>query len=1009
VRVEGREGEIRLNAALASALRRHRTADELYDATCAVLHSHLGPDALASVYVLEDGRIWLRAQRGYAHVIHSLPLGSGLMTHALETRTTVHVGRDVANDPRFIPPSEGLAAEIAVPFEAESIAGVVNLESHGPLADALVPVVEDVAAELGQALARLPESERDPEAGTRWLTRAFLRAGALREPAALLELAARTIGEILELECVQVAQLEDDGLAVAATWNRAPGRSAELDAETFAVVAADLELDASLYQPGQGVARPSLEALGRAGRGAVVGLPLRSAWGLLGYAIGTAPEISLSAALRFAEAELFATHVATALDNLRAYERKSHEAATDGLTGLGNHRAFHERAAELVGDSRPAGFALVLADLDDFKELNDAHGHVAGDDALRALGGLLARSIRPSDTAFRLGGEEFALLLPGASREEALAVCDRLQAALAATRFGDAVLSLSFGLALFPDHGPELREMVAAADAALYEAKRLGKDRAVVANERLAGRRSPSMVVRTRRSFEQMRHLQGLTRRLVAARNAQGVASELVAELGETIPFAAACVYVIDGPGLGSVLARNGDAGHDAHLEKAARTVVDLDESLLVPRRGEGNGRAPRALMATPLRGERAVEGAIALAATTSEAFDNDDLRVLEVVAHIAGLALENARLYESAVRDRARVGELLDLGRRLAGYDTLEAVAAAVAETAAARLECDRVSFWRLLPDKRALLAGVAGPAADEMRSTGGFVRPDSTMPSTTRLEAGEIVMGRVGPDLSPPAGLEYPPDNVAAVAPVMYDGALLGTISVLRLHGPAFDKDELTLLNGIAGQAALALCAQRLYADAEAGFLATIESLVQALEASDPATSGHAQAVVELAEQVARRLGLEGADVRDVGYAAALHDVGKIGIPAEVLHKTGPLDAAERAAMRRHPEIGARILEPIPRMQRVAKIVRASHERVDGTGYPDGLHGRDIPQEARIIAVCDAYHAMIAGRLYRPGLNEDQAVAELRRHVGTQFDPEVVEAFVEVLSEHAQPEFAA
>jgi HD-GYP domain-containing protein (c-di-GMP phosphodiesterase class II) len=80
-----------------------------------------------------------------------------------------------------------------------------------------------------------------------------------------------------------------------------------------------------------------------------------------------------------------------------------------------------------------------------------------------------------------------------------------------------------------------------------------------------------------------------------------------------------------------------------------------------------------------------------------------------------------------------------------------------------------------------------------------------------------------------------------------------------------------------------------------------------------------------------------------------------------------------------------------------------------VDGTGYPDGLHGDEIPQEARIIAVCDAYHAMIAGRLYRPGLTEDQAVAELRQHVGTQFDPEVVEAFVEVLGEQAQPEFAA
>jgi GAF domain-containing protein len=551
--------------------------------------------------------------------------------------------------------------------------------------------------------------------------------------------------------------------------------------------------------------------------------------------------------------------------------------------------------------------------------------------------------------------------------------------------------------------------MVAAADAALYEAKRLGKDRAVVAHERLSGRRSPSMVVRTRRSFEQMRHLQALTRRLVAARNAHGVAAELVAELGETIPFAGACVYVIDGPGLGSVLARSGDGTGDAHLEKAARTVVDLDESLLVPRRGEGNSHAPDALMATPLRGERAIEGAIALAATRSEAFDRDDLRVLEVVAHIAGLALENARLYESAVSERALVAELLDLGRRLAGYDTLEAVAVAVAETAAARLDCDRVSFWRNLPDERALLAGLAGPAAEELRSVAGIVRSEPALPGTARLKAGETVMGRVGVDVSAPAGLEYPADNVAVLAPVMYDGALLGSIVALRLHGPEFGGDELTLLQGIAGQAALALRALRLYEEAEAGFMATIESLVQAVEASDPASSGHAQAVVELAERVARRLGLDGTAVRDVGYAAALHDVGKIGIPAEVLRKTGPLNAAEQAAMRRHPEIGARILDPIPRMQSVAEIVRASHERVDGSGYPHGLQGEEIPRAARIIAVCDAFHAMVAGRLYRPGLSIEQAVGELRRHTGTQFDAEVVEAFVEVLGEQTQPEFAA
>ena len=148
-------------------------------------------------------------------------------------------------------------------------------------------------------------------------------------------------------------------------------------------------------------------------------------------------------------------------------------------------------------------------------------------------------------------------------------------------------------------------------------------------------------------------------------------------------------------------------------------------------------------------------------------------------------------------------------------------------------------------------------------------------------------------------------------------------------------------------------------------------------------------------LAEDVAGRLGLSAAERERVRLAAVLHDVGKIAIPDQLLAKPGPLDEHEWELIRRHTLIGQRILEAAPALRDVAPIVRASHERIDGRGYPDGLEGDGIPIGARIIAVSDAYDAMVSERPYRATLTPEQALAELARHSGTQFDPVVVAAF--------------
>jgi two-component system, cell cycle response regulator len=165
------------------------------------------------------------------------------------------------------------------------------------------------------------------------------------------------------------------------------------------------------------------------------------------------------------------------------------------------------------------------------------------------------------------------------------------------------------------------------------------------------------------------------------------------------------------------------------------------------------------------------------------------------------------------------------------------------------------------------------------------------------------------------------------------------------------------------------------------------------------EPELHKHAEHVAALTEGVARRLGLSEQQVVDVVRAAELHDIGKVAIPFSILHKAGPLNEQEWALMSRHPSIGARVLSAAPALSRVAEIVSSTHERYDGTGYPLGLAGEEIPLAARIVFVCDSYDAMVSERPYGQSMTEEEALAELRGCAGGQFDPRVVEAF---LAEH-------
>jgi putative nucleotidyltransferase with HDIG domain len=177
----------------------------------------------------------------------------------------------------------------------------------------------------------------------------------------------------------------------------------------------------------------------------------------------------------------------------------------------------------------------------------------------------------------------------------------------------------------------------------------------------------------------------------------------------------------------------------------------------------------------------------------------------------------------------------------------------------------------------------------------------------------------------------------------------------------------------------------------------------LSDALERKDAYTAAHADEVADLSVAVARRLGLSETELRTVNYGGLLHDIGKIGIPSEIILKPLPLSDEEFDVIKQHTIIGADMLSRIPFFEEVVPLVRSAHERWDGAGYPDALAGDDIPLGARIICTCDAYNAMVTERPYKSAMPRGAAVAELARCRGTQFDPQVVDALLAEIGEQA------
>ncbi|MBU2258157.1 MAG: HD domain-containing protein, partial [Candidatus Omnitrophica bacterium] len=235
---------------------------------------------------------------------------------------------------------------------------------------------------------------------------------------------------------------------------------------------------------------------------------------------------------------------------------------------------------------------------------------------------------------------------------------------------------------------------------------------------------------------------------------------------------------------------------------------------------------------------------------------------------------------------------------------------------------------------------------------------------------------------------------------APMLYKDKIVGVLAVAGKIIPGnFQEDELIIISNLATQTAVAVENERLNIDAEKTYLETISALAMAVEARDLYSRGHSDRVADYSVKIAKELGLDQDFIKSLKDAALLHDVGKIGISDDILRKPTFLNEDEARVMRGHPVIGEGIVKPIRSLSRLCSIIRYHHESLDGTGYPDGLKGDEIPMGARILSIADSFDAMTTDRPYRKGLSFSEAKEELKKYSGIRYDPKTTEIFINLV----------
>lgn len=535
-------------------------------------------------------------------------------------------------------------------------------------------------------------------------------------------------------------------------------------------------------------------------------------------------------------------------------------------------------------------------------------------------------------------------------------------------------------------------------------------------------------------ALEKARHSQAAARRLdelvflndaIAAANSEvaldQVLKRVANEIGELLRSEQVQLYFVNAAKRELMLA----AQHESSLGSSTRRVPRWGESpvgwaalygepLLVHdasrdvRVGTGTPAAGSAVCAPMMIGVRVI-GVISVVHSETNAFDANDLRLLTTLAGQIAATIERARLLDETQRRLAEISALFEFSNALRSATDEERLHQQVVANAVSILKGLGGSLQLFSTDRETMRV----VAVHNLPSLGMSVPRQMGGLSWEAFETGESY---VVEDVKSDARVHLPDVfgemHGAIIAPLRTPTGILGTLFVGFETVGAPGSDQLRLATTIANLAAHALQRLRLHeqtvhqasslaaalGDLEVSYQATLLALSAALDARDRETEGHSQRVTTLAQQIGKRMNLSEQELTMLERGALLHDVGKIGIPDNILLKPGPLSAEERALMKRHPQVGYDMLKGVPFLQEALPVVLYHQEKYDGAGYPQGLRAEDIPLSARIFAVADAYDAMTSTRPYRTALSHADAVTEIKRCSGSQFDPQVVEIFLEL-----------
>ncbi len=537
-----------------------------------------------------------------------------------------------------------------------------------------------------------------------------------------------------------------------------------------------------------------------------------------------------------------------------------------------------------------------------------------------------------------------------------------------------------------------------------------------------------------RKIQERAVHLEALNAVIAAADSAPDLSQLLAVAIDRTLEVLglgmggiwAGDHHVVRGvsPEIGTAVV---EAGRGAD-EKTSGSSAVIDWEMLS--RGGSNSVAAkwlhvgiRASLTVPIVAEGRCIGALVAASAYPRSWTRDEVDLAEAIAQQVAATAEGLRLFQETQERAMLMGRLVSLGDSLNRPAALAGVAEAVGQAAQALSGSLGAALYLRWPDgtftcpwskgvspehtAKVLTIGPVQPARHKAGSTAPAQPGAPAQPAAVDDRAGEMTQPSLFSDV-----LTLPPDHgirllaehdgyrAVGVWPIVYEERVIAAAWCHYDEPHAWSRSEQEIFQTFTRQAASALENGRLHHNLEEAYIQMVVALARAMDAKDAYTGNHSERLATLVDDVALEMDLPEEEVKDIRWAALLHDIGKIGAPDHILCKPGPLTDEEWAIMRKHPVIGEQILLPVARMRGVAKIVRHHQEKWDGTGYPDGLRHDAIPLGSRILAVVDSYSAIVDERPYKRPRTRTEAETELTRCAGAHFDPKVVEFFIRVLN---------